>query len=170
MSEEMDRIFGDAGSGRNQGELGTWTPAIEVAERDGKYVVHAELPGLKPDEVTVEVTDQTIVIQGERQSQSQNDRGGIHRTERRYGRFYRSIPLPEGVNAADIDARFENGVLELTAPLPQQQSNRRQIPIRSGASGSGSGKTSAGSTSNATSSGGDGRSREGSGGSSTPNA
>jgi len=136
MSEEMDRIFSEAGSGRNQWDNGGWSPAIEVGERDGKYVVHAELPGVKPDEVNVEVADQAIVIQGERQSRTQDDRGGIHRTERRYGRFYRAVPLPEGVNPADIQAEFENGVLEITMPLPQQQSNRRQVPIQSGVSGS----------------------------------
>jgi len=138
MSEEMDRIFSEAGSGRNQWDNGGWSPAIEVGERDGKYVVHAELPGVKPDEVNVEVADQAIVIQGERQSRTQDDRGGIHRTERRYGRFYRAVPLPEGVNPADIQAEFENGVLEITMPLPQQQSNRRQVPIQSGVSGSSS--------------------------------
>jgi len=142
MSEEMDRIFGDSGSGRNQGDDRTWTPAIEVAERDGKYVVHAELPGLKPEEVSVEVTDDTIVIQGERQSQTEDNQGGIRRTERRYGRFYRAIPLPEQVNASDIQAKFENGVLEITAPVPQQQSHRRQVPIQSEATGSTSGTSS----------------------------
>jgi HSP20 family protein len=134
MSEEMDRIFGDFGQGRSQGESSVWAPAIEVAEREGNYIVHAELPGLKPEEVKVEVTNDALVIQGERKSEQEQNQGGIHRTERRYGQFYRSIPLPEGVNPEQVRASFQNGVLEVTVPVPQVQSNRRQIPVETGSS------------------------------------
>jgi HSP20 family protein len=136
MTEEMDRMFGNldfTGGGQTRG---MWSPVIEVAERDGQYVVHAELPGLKPEDVKVEVTNDALVIQGERKSQEQHNQGGIHRTERRYGQFYRTVPLPEGVNPEQIRANFQHGVLEVTVPVPQTQSKSRQIPIETSSAGS----------------------------------
>jgi HSP20 family protein len=135
MSEEMDRtfgqFFGQQGAG---GSSGRWYPAVEVAERDGQLHVHAELPGLKPEDVKVEVTDDALVIRGERKSEHEHRVGGAYRSERRYGEFYREIPLPEGVNADQARAQFRNGVLEVTVPVPQQASNRREIPISTGES------------------------------------
>jgi HSP20 family protein len=143
MSEEMDRIFGEFGFERGErggGARGSmWSPAIEVAELEGNYVVHAELPGLKPEDVKVELTDDALVIHGERKSEHEENKGGVHRSERRYGQFYRTVPLPEGVNAEQIRAKFENGVLEVTVPIPQQQSTRREIPINTGSQSAASG-------------------------------
>jgi HSP20 family protein len=136
MSEEMDRVFGEFGLERGRGGTGTWSPAVEVAEREGNYVVHAELPGLKPEDVKVEVGDQGLVIQGERKFEQEQNQGGVHRTERQYGQFYRNIPLPEGVNPEQVRANFQNGVLEVTVPIPQAQSNRREIPIETAAAAS----------------------------------
>jgi HSP20 family protein len=136
MTEEMDRVFGEFGFERGQSGRGSWSPAIEVAEREGNYVVHAELPGLKPEDVKVELSDDALVIHGERKSEHEENKGGVHRTERRYGQFYRTVPLPEGVNAEQVRAKFENGVLEVTVPVPQQQSTRRQIPINTGSESS----------------------------------
>lgn len=139
MHEDMDRMLAQAltGSrpegGRSEGGLSMWSPAIETKQRGNDLIVCAELPGLKPEEVQVEVTDDALVIQGERRQEQTSDEGGVHHTERRYGRFYRAIPLPEGVNADQAKAEFHDGVLEVTVPIPEQQSRRRQIPI-SGAS------------------------------------
>lgn len=151
MHEDMDRIFSQAfGGGMMSGgesqEAGSglmsWSPAIEVRQQGNELVVHAELPGLKPEEVQVEVNEDALIIQGERKQDQSSDQGGVHRTERRYGRFYRAIPLPEGVDADQAKAAFNHGVLEVTVPLPQQQTRRRQIPI----SGTGSGSSSQDST------------------------
>lgn len=123
----MDRIFGEVvrtGS-VDQG----WMPAIEASERDGKYVVRAELPGLKPEEVKLVVKDNMLVLDGERKLEREEDRGGIHRTEIRYGKFHRVVPIPEGADVEQAKARFDNGVLEVTVPLPAQESRRREIPI-----------------------------------------
>ncbi len=128
MQEEMERAFA---SGGQQGSR-AWTPAIEVSERDGNYVVCAELPGLRPDDVTVEVTDHALVIEGERRQEQEQNEGGVHRTERSYGRFYRAVPLPEGVNGEQAQANFKDGVLEVKIPMPQQQEQRRRIPIQGG--------------------------------------
>ena len=143
MMEEMDRVFGDMGNDRESGAEAMWRPAIEVSERDGNYVVRAELPGLKPDEVKLAIENDALVLEGERKLEREEDQGGVHRTEIRYGRFHRVIPLPEGANVDEARARFENGVLEVTVPVPQQQTQRKQISIETGSSSSASSATSA---------------------------
>jgi HSP20 family protein len=131
MSEEMDRTFGSFFGQSSRGS-GTWFPAIEVAEQNGQLQVHADLPGIKPEDVKVEVTNDSLILRGERRSENEQRSGGTYRSERRYGEFYREIPLPEGVNPDNAKAQFQNGVLEVTVPIPQQASSRRQIPIQSG--------------------------------------
>ena len=134
MHEDMDRMFAQAlGAGsQSRGSLASWSPAIEVKQQGNNLVVCAELPGLKPEEVQVEVNQDALVIQGERRQEQTSEEGPVHRTERRYGQFYRAIPLPEGANAGQAKASFHDGVLEVTIPLPEQQSTRRQIPINGG--------------------------------------
>jgi HSP20 family protein len=138
MTEEMDRMFGEFGMNRGeQWASGGWAPAIEVSERDGKYLVRADLPGIKPDDVKLEVTDDAVVLQGERKSEHEDTRGGVHVSERSYGSFYRTIPLPEGAKVDEARAKFENGVLEVEVPVAEQRSKRRQIPIEGGSKGQG---------------------------------
>ena len=136
MTEEMDRVFGESGTRSGNGGTTVWMPAIEVSERDGKYVVRAELPGMKPEDVKVEMTGDALVLEGDRKEEREENQGGIRRTELHYGHFYRSVPLPEGANAEQAQARFENGVLEITIPVPQQESNRRQIPVQAASASS----------------------------------
>jgi HSP20 family protein len=131
MSEEMDRTFGQF-FGQTSGGAGSWYPAIEVTEREGQLHVHAELPGLKPEDVKVEITDDVLIISGERKSEQEHSVGKAYRSERRYGEFYREIALPEGVSADKAKAQFRDGVLEITVPVPEQASNRREIPIQTG--------------------------------------
>lgn len=143
IHEDMDRMFAQAlgtggGTRASSGsDLAMWSPAIETKQRGNDLVVCAELPGLKPEEVQVEVNEDALVIQGERRQEQSSEEGGVRHTERRYGRFYRAIPLPDGVNAEQANASFKDGVLEVTIPLPQQKSRARQIPITGASSGSG---------------------------------
>jgi HSP20 family protein len=137
FSEEMDRMFEDFGLARGGwgfggGQPALWSPAVEVFERDNNLVVRADLPGMSKDDVKVEMTDDGLVIQGERKSEREEEREGWYRSERSYGEFYRLIPLPEGVNAEQAKARFENGVLEVTAPIPEMAQRRRSIPVETG--------------------------------------
>jgi HSP20 family protein len=129
LSEEMDRSFGRLFSREEGGSF--WSPAIEVSENEGQLRVHAELPGLKPEDVHVEVANDQLIIQGERKYEHDEKNRGVYRSERRYGQFYRAIPLPEGTNTEQAKAQFRNGVLEVAIPIPEQKSSRRQIPIES---------------------------------------
>ena len=129
LSEEMDRAFSSSfGLGRF-GASGMWSPPIEVRERNNQLEISAELPGLNKDDVHVECTDEGIIIQGEKKQESESDEGGIHRTERSYGRFYRMIPIPDGANAEQAKAEFKDGVLQVRVPLQENKSRHRQIPI-----------------------------------------
>ena len=131
MSEEMDRMFGQAFGSTHSGTSRGWYPAVEVNEQNGQLQVHAELPGLKPENVKVEITDDALIIHGERKYEREHQEGKAYRSERHYGEFYREIPLPEGVKADQAKAQFNNGVLEITVPVPEETSRRREIPIQS---------------------------------------
>jgi HSP20 family protein len=130
--EEMDRTLARVFGKESDGEAGIWYPAIEVSERDGHLHVHAELPGLKPEDVKVEVTAEGLVIQGERKYEHEDNKDGVYRSERRYGRFYREIPLPKGAGIDEARATFKDGVLDVALPVPEAKNNRRTIPIQSG--------------------------------------
>ena len=130
MHEEIDRAFAEAiGGSSSSGRQGTWAPAIDVEERQGNLLVHAELPGIRPEDVQLEVDNDTLVLSGRRERSEEHEEKGVHRRERMYGSFYRAIPLPEGADPGKARAQFNNGVLEITIPLPQQQSQSRRIPI-----------------------------------------
>ena len=134
FSEEIGHMFENLGlsQGRGFGVLTAWSPAVEVFERDNNIVVRAELPGLSKDDIKVEMTDEGLLLHGERKREKEEEREGWRRSERSYGAFRRLIPLPEGVNADQAKARFENGVLEVTAPIPESARRQRSVPIEIG--------------------------------------
>jgi HSP20 family protein len=142
MTEDIERTLGSSGQNAGADSRAIWAPAMEVLEREGALIVRAELPGLKPEEVKVEVRDGALLIEGERKQEIEKDEAGFHRTERRYGRFSRIIALPDTADAEKAEARFENGVLEVTVPVSRP--SHKQIPIRSGAAGSSSQSGAAG--------------------------
>ena len=96
----------------------TWFPEIDVFEKDNRLVTKIDLPGLKKEDVKVEVTDGHLAISGERKSEGEEKKENFYRCEREYGSFYRVVPLPEGVKAEDVKATFADGVLEVSVPLP----------------------------------------------------
>jgi HSP20 family protein len=134
FTEEMDRLFEDFGleAGWMMPKLFTrgrrllgrrpefapaeWTPRIEVFEREGQFVVRAELPSMAREDVKVEVTPEHITLEGERKEEKKEEREGYYYGECRYGTFYRVIPLPEGVDATKATAEFRKGVLEIVMP------------------------------------------------------
>src|SRR5207245_93860 len=115
----------------------------EVFERNNQLVVRADLPGLTKDDINVDIDDDRITIRGERQSEHEEDEKGFYRSERSYGSFYRSVPLPQGVDAEQAKADFKNGVLEITMPLPAKKSSGRRIEIGEGGAAKNAGTSAA---------------------------
>ncbi|MGE3513384.1 MAG: Hsp20/alpha crystallin family protein, partial [Vicinamibacterales bacterium] len=139
MSDEMDRLFEDLGFGRSRllrsayggaSPAATWSPRIEAFQDGDRFIVRADLPGVKKDDLDVNLTDDAITIQGQRQQEQRDERQGYYRSERSYGSFYRAIPLPEGVIADSCQANFKDGVLEITMQAPPHEVSRgRRIDI-----------------------------------------
>ena len=111
-----------------------WSPRIDVFEKDHRLVTRVDLPGMKKEDVSVEVTDGHLVLFGERQRESDAKKDNVYRTEREYGSFYRAVPLPNGVKPEDVKASFSAGVLEVTVPLPvRPDANVRKVQIEEAA-------------------------------------
>lgn len=91
-------------------------PSVEVAERADHVLVRADLPGVKPEDVEVRVTRDAVSLRGETKAETRDERDGYFHTERRYGGFYRTVPLPVPVHAAGATAHYRHGVLEITIP------------------------------------------------------
>jgi HSP20 family protein len=163
ISDEMDRLFegfgfgrgalggGDPGwpgaltSGSEQG-ASLWSPHLEMFERDGKLIVTADLPGVKKEDVKVEVDQDAITLQGQRRHEQASRQQGYYRSERSYGSFYRTIPLPEGADPSTASATFRDGVLEIALQAPPKRAGSRSLEIRDdqglGAAGSSVGESS----------------------------
>ena len=138
---EVDRLFNEmlGGLGRRwerQGgqRLAQWAPAVDVLTKDNDLMIRAELPGVKPEDVDITLQDGVLSISGEHKANQEEERGGYHVRERRYGSFRRSMTLPEGTDESKIHARFEDGVLEVTV----ENAAIEQAPKRIEIEGSGS--------------------------------
>jgi HSP20 family protein len=130
FAEQMDRAFtGDWGFDFAWDSRGMFAPAIDVSERDGKLIVHADLPGLQKEDLKLEATEDSLIIQGERRQEHEEQERGYRRSERKYGTFYRSIPLPEGAQTEQARAEFKDGVLEVSVPIPASRKRGREVPI-----------------------------------------
>jgi len=113
-------------------DVGTraWLPQIEVRQNNEQFTVRADLPGLTKDDVKVEVTNDFLMISGERKEEKEEKREDFYRSERSYGSFYRQIPLPEGAKTENAAATFVNGVLEITIPAPKVAAPTRKVEIK----------------------------------------
>jgi HSP20 family protein len=150
LTEQMDRWFDTMGVGRTNNRLAgmndnpwaqnaagnLWAPELETFLRDDQFVIRMDLPGVNKEDVNVEVTDDAVVIHGERQQTHEEDRDGFYRSERSYGRFYREVQLPEGAQMDTAKANYRDGVLEISVTAPPRQMNRpRRVEIGSSATG-----------------------------------
>jgi HSP20 family protein len=151
FADEMDRLFDDVGLGRTliaprsgwsalgspwlgtSGHFEAWAPDVEIVQRGEQLVIRADLPGLQKDDVKIDVTDDTITIQGERKREHEEERDGIYRSERSYGGFSRVVQLPDGAMTDQAKASFRDGVLEITMPAPPEHVTRgRRLEITEG--------------------------------------
>jgi len=128
FTDEMDRMFKGAPLGEGAA-LAAWTPTVDVTKCNGDLVVTAELPGLKKEEVKVEMTEDALVIEGERKREHKTDHEGYHRVERSYGKFYRSIPLPKEAKTDLAKAELNEGILKITVPVAEAKPKAREISI-----------------------------------------
>jgi HSP20 family protein len=126
MQSEINRVFNTLfdsptpGNGRRTA-LRSWVPAMDVTENDSEYVLKADLPGLSEGDINVELDDNVLRISGERKSEHEESKNGYHRVERAFGRFSRSLRLPEGVTGEGVQASFDSGVLEVHIQKPEQR-------------------------------------------------
>ena len=132
ITEELDHAFGPREDLPWMPELypRMWAPQIEVFERNEKFVVRVDLPGLKKEDVKIEVTHDELTIEGERKLEKEEKEPGLYRTERMYGKFFRRIEIPEYVKAENAVAVFKNGVLEIEMPaIPIPEVKKRTVEI-----------------------------------------
>lgn len=101
-----------------------WIPAIDVEEKDGTYLVKADLPGLKKEDIHIELRNRVLTLRGERREEHEDKKKGYHRVERTFGSFERSLRVPEGVTEKDIHAKYTDGVLELSIPAPTAKEHK----------------------------------------------
>jgi len=122
FADEVTRLFDDFGLGRGwhrpagAGEFLTWSPRVDITQHKGELVVRLDLPGIKKEDVHVNVTEDAVTIHGERHRELEEERDGVYRSERHYGAFYRTIALPPGTVTDQAKASFKEGVLEIRMP------------------------------------------------------
>jgi HSP20 family protein len=102
-----------------------WVPPMDLVEADDHFLLKADLPGLSESDVSIEVRDNALTISGERKAEHEKRERGWHRIERSFGRFSRSLTLPDGVDPGSISAEFDRGVLQVTIPKPEQRKPRK---------------------------------------------
>ncbi len=93
-----------------------WSPAVDIKEDANKFVIHADIPGVKPEEIDINMENGVLTIKGEKKSESKTEKEGYKRVERTYGSFYRRFSLPDTANAEAISASSKHGVLEIVIP------------------------------------------------------
>lgn len=128
LQHEMNRLFNtmfETPSAESAGGLRRWTPAMDLVETDEHFVLRADLPGMSQEDISIEVEDRALTVSGERKAEHEVRQEGFHRVERSFGRFSRSLTLPEGVDPEAVSASFDRGVLEVRVPKPEQRKPRR---------------------------------------------
>jgi HSP20 family protein len=120
LQEELDSLF--------ESPLRAWAPVVDVREDADNFVIRAELPGLKRDDISVSLQDGALVISGERTVEKVEEGVEVHRQERYYGKFQRALSLPAPVAADKIKAQYKDGVLTVTVPKAEE-AKPKQIDI-----------------------------------------
>jgi HSP20 family protein len=126
LQTEVNRVF-DAffGNGPGAGRTRRWVPAMDLVETDDHLVLRADLPGLTKEDVELEVKDGVLTVSGERKAEHEEKSEGFYRVERAFGRFSRSLTVPDGIDAEAITADFNDGVLEVRIPKPAERKPHR---------------------------------------------
>jgi HSP20 family protein len=132
MDDVLDQLtrqfFGPRWWEHPRGEAAAWEPTIECYIANGTLTIKADLPGITAKDVTVSVLGKQLTIEGERKRETKGEEPAYLYRELPYGKFSRTIPLPEGVDADKVKTAYQNGVLEITVPAPKQMISKK-IPI-----------------------------------------
>lgn len=115
LQHELGRIH-DGNSENGSVATAEWAPAVDIKEDVERFVLHADIPGVKPEDIDVSMEDGVLTIKGEKESESKTEKDGYKRVERTSGSFYRRFSLPDTANAEAISAKSKNGVLEIVIP------------------------------------------------------
>lgn len=121
LQSQVNHLADSLWSGRQE----SWVPAVDVFDTQDAVVLKAELPGMKVDDIEIEVDDNVLTLKGERTFEEKIDDERYYRVERRYGSFQRSLALPQGVKADEIQATYEDGVLQVTVPKAEAEKPKR---------------------------------------------
>lgn len=124
LQSELSRLMNGMLEGNGRAPQ-TWVPALDVWETPSEVVYAFDLPGIPEDRISIEVKDDNLTVSAEREKVDDTSGNGFYRFERRYGTFARAVGLPQGVDQDNIAARYENGVLEVRVPKPEEQKPRK---------------------------------------------
>lgn len=124
FSDIMDEFFDDAVNNRRD----SFVPSIDISETDDKFLITAELPGMKKEDINISLENSRLSISGERSFESEEKGKTFHRVETQYGSFNRSFQLPDNVDEGSIEANYENGLLNITIEKSEDKV-KRQIEI-----------------------------------------
>lgn len=131
MQKVMDRFFEEFPRILPTFSTETFTPAVDISENDKSYEFVVELPGMKREDVQIEVNDGVLTISGEKQEDKKEEKKGYKKIERSYGKFERSFSLPSDIDEKNISAKFENGLLNVSIPKsPEAKVSKRKIEIK----------------------------------------
>jgi HSP20 family protein len=127
LQTEMNRLFNTMFESPTVGNGGSrrWSPAMDLLETEDHFVLRADLPGLREEDVAIELEDNVLTVSGERKADHEENGEGFYRVERAFGSFSRSLTLPRGIDAEAVNAGFTNGVLEVRIPKPEQRKPRK---------------------------------------------
>jgi HSP20 family protein len=121
LQGDMNRLFDRFFEGRvANGTSRRWIPAMDLVETEDHLVLRGDLPGMTEDDVDIEIKDNVLTVSGERKAEHEEKSEGYHRVERSFGSFSRSLTLPQGIDPEKVEAKFENGVLEVHIPKPAE--------------------------------------------------
>ena len=137
LQRDINHVFEDfwhkveSGWTGRRDAMGMFGPSTDITETDKSVDVSVELPGMTQDDIDISLSHEALTIRGEKKIEREEERKGVYMSERSYGSFYRTVPLPAGVDADKADATFKNGVLTVSLPkTPEAQAKIKHIPVK----------------------------------------
>lgn len=125
LQNRINRVFNDTArsaspEGEERFDSGSWTPVVDIKETGDSFEIKADVPGMKKEDISIDIGDNTLTIRGERKFEGEGSNNDYIRVERPYGVFSRSFALPQNVDSQNIKAKYKNGILELVLPKKEE--------------------------------------------------